>query len=284
MKVYTTQPFQIVYSLFEHEYLGYLFESFVVQVNSKGQLTLQHQNISAKNAEEFSARLDATDFKLINLTDQIQQDAVLKKFSTKKLSVADFFLKTYDAGKGDKPTQDAIDLYVQHRMAKILDLLAGKQVFIMGKDGEPTWKTIAVAPQKASILFHFRRNEDNTHYFPTIKYQHEKLEFQHRNATLICNEPAWLLLDNVLYSFQKEVDGKKLQPFLNKKFIVIPRKVEETYYQKFVAPLVESFDVYAKGFDIKSEQYSPNPFLTFTELTDIDAAPQLFGSSPTLTG
>ncbi|MDQ4141601.1 MAG: SNF2-related protein [Bacteroidota bacterium] len=284
MKVYTTQPFQIVYSLFEHEYLGYLFESFVVQVNPKGQLTLQHQNIAAKNAAEFSARLDATDFKLINLTDQIQQDAILKKFSTKKLSVADFFLKTYDPEKGDKATQEAIESYVQHRMAKILELLGGKQVFIMGKDGEPTWKQISVAPQKASILFHFRRNEDNTHYFPTIKYQNEKLEFQNRNATLICNEPAWLLLDNVLYSFQKEVDGKKLQPFLNKKFIVIPRKVEETYYQKFVAPLVESFDVYAKGFDIKSEKYNPNPFLTFSEITDVDATPQLFGTSTSRLG
>jgi len=86
------------------------------------------------------------------------------------------------------------------------------------------------------------------------------------------------LLDSVLYSFQKEVDGKKIQPFLSKKFIVIPRKVEETYYQKFVAPLVESFDVYAKGFDIKSEKYNPNPFLTFTELTDVDTTPQLFGT------
>ncbi|RDC65743.1 hypothetical protein AHMF7616_04373 [Adhaeribacter pallidiroseus] len=133
MKVYTTQPFQIVYSLFEHEYLGYLFESFVVQVNSKGQLTLQHQNVATKNADEFAGRLDATDFKLIHLTDQIQQDAILKKFSTKKLSVADFFLKTYDAEKGDKATQEAIDTYVQHQMAKILELLGGNKYLSWAK-------------------------------------------------------------------------------------------------------------------------------------------------------
>ncbi len=54
MNVSTTQPFQIVYSLYQHEYLGYLFESFVVQVNSKGLLTFQYQNISSKNAAEFS--------------------------------------------------------------------------------------------------------------------------------------------------------------------------------------------------------------------------------------
>lgn len=277
MKVFTTQPFQIIYSLFAHEYLGYLFESFVVQVNSKQQLTLQHQNISPKNADEFAARLDAIDFKLINLIEQIQQEAVVKKFSTKKTSVADFFLKTFDPEKGDKVLQDTICRFVHGRMAKILDLLRHqKQVFIMGKDGEPTWREIKLAPEKASILFHFRRNEENTHYFPTIKYAGEKLEFQYKEAVLVCNDPAWLLLDNVLYSFQKDVDGKKLQPFLNKKFILIPRKVEEAYYEKFVAPLVEQFDVYAKGFDIRSEKFEPSPHLTFSEIAEHDQPPQLF--------
>ncbi|MDX5347177.1 MAG: DEAD/DEAH box helicase, partial [Hymenobacteraceae bacterium] len=266
MKVYTTQPFQIIYSLFEHEYLGFLFESFVVQVNSKQQLTLQHQNISAKNADEFASGLDATDYKLIPLIDQIQQDAVLKKFSNKKTTPADFFLKVYDPAKGDKELQQAINQYIQTRMGKILELLTTKLVFIMGKDGEPTWKQIQLAPEKATVLFHFRRNDDNTHYFPTIKYSGQKLDFQYKNATLICHEPAWLLLDDVVYSFEKKVDGKKLQPFLNKKFIVIPKSVEEDYYRKFVAPLVEQFDVYAKGFDIKSETYNPSPFLTFSEV------------------
>ena len=51
MKVSPDQPFQIVYSLFEHEYLGFLFESFVIQLNEKGNLTFSHQNISAQNAD-----------------------------------------------------------------------------------------------------------------------------------------------------------------------------------------------------------------------------------------
>ncbi|WP_439880789.1 SNF2-related protein [Pontibacter sp. MBLB2868] len=270
MKVYTTQPFQVIYSLFEHEYLGYLFESFVVQVNSKGQLTLQHQNISAKNADEFASRLDANDFKLIQLIDQIQQDAVLKRFAAKKMSTVDFFLKVYDPEKGDKNLQDTISHYIQGRMGKILDLLRNKMTFIMGKDGEPTWKRISIAPEKATVLFHFMRNTDNTHYFPTIKYEGQKLEFQYKNASLICYEPAWLMLNDVVYSFEKAVDGKKLQPFLNKKFIVVPRSVEENYYRKFVAALVESFDVHAKGFDIQSEKYEPRPFLHFSEIAATD--------------
>ncbi|MBF9253044.1 DEAD/DEAH box helicase family protein [Pontibacter sp. 172403-2] len=280
MKVYTTQPFQVIYSLFEHEYLGYLFESFVVQINTKGQLTLQHQNISAKNADEFASRLDASDFKLITLIDQIQQDTVLKRFSSKKVSPVDFFLKVYDAGKGDKALQETISHYIQGRMGKIMELLRHKMTFIMGKDGEPTWKRIQLAPEKATVLFHFMRNQDNTHYFPTIKYGGQKLEFQYRDAALICYEPAWLLLNDTVYSFEKAIDGKKLQPFLNKKFIVVPRSVEENYYSKFVAPLVESFDVHAKGFDIRAEKYKPSPFLTFTEIKGADAPALLTRAKP----
>jgi hypothetical protein len=265
MKVSTSQPFQIVYSLLEHEYLGYLFESYVVQRNAKGQLTLQHQTVSGKNAPEFADGLDTTDFELITLTDQIQQDAVIKEFSAKKTTPADFFFKTYDPDKGDKGLQDEICRYVQERMGQILSRLHGKQVFIMGKDGEPTWHEIGLASEAASILFHFRRNDDNTHYFPTIQYQGQKLDFQYKNAVIVCEHPAWLLLNDVLYYFRHDVDGKKLRPFLNKKFIVIPRQVEESYFQRFVAPLVESFDVHARGFDIRSERYVARPQLTFSD-------------------
>lgn len=272
MKVYTTQPFQVIYSLFEHEYLGYLFESFVVQINTKGQLTLQHQNISAKNADEFASRLDDKDFKLIALIDQIQQDAVLKKFSPKKLSPADFFLKVYDPEKGDRNMQEAISHYIQVRMGKILEMLEDRRTFIMGKDGDPAWKEIQVAADKATVRFHLHRNEDNTHYYPTIKYKGEKLNFQYRNAALICYEPAWLMLDEVVYSFENGIDGKKLQPFLNKKFILIPRSVEENYYRKFVTSLVESFDVKPNGFEIKPQKYRPQPHLNFSEIKSAEVS------------
>ncbi|TGD77926.1 DEAD/DEAH box helicase [Hymenobacter wooponensis] len=282
MKVSTSQPFQIVYSLLEHEYLGYLFESYVVQRNQRGQLTLQHQTVSAKNAPEFADGLDIIDFELIALTDQIQQDVVMKEFWPKKTTPAEFFLKIYDPEKGDKALQETICQYVQERMGQILERLQGKLVFIMGKDGEPTWREMRVATEPASVLFHFRRNEDSTHYFPTIQYKGQKLDFQYKNAVIVCEQPAWLLLGDVLHNFHKDVDGKKLKPFLNKKFIVIPRQVEESYFQRFVAPLVESFDVHARGFDIRSERYVARPHLTFSDApgTTVVAAETVRASGP----
>ena len=108
MRVSPTQPFQIVYSLLNHEFLGYLIEAFVVQRNSRGELTLQNQTLSIQNVGEFSSGFDRNDVDLVTLIDSIQQDAIVKKFNTRKLSAIDFFLKIYDPTKGDKALQEEI--------------------------------------------------------------------------------------------------------------------------------------------------------------------------------
>jgi SNF2 family DNA or RNA helicase len=79
------------------------------------------------------------------------------------------------------------------------------------------------------------------------------------------------------YHFDKNVDGKKLKPFLFKKFIVIPKSMEDTYYQKFIAPLIAQFDVFAKGFEIRTEQYETKPILMISEQFIGSKSAALFG-------
>ncbi|MFN0047652.1 MAG: ATP-dependent helicase, partial [Cytophagales bacterium] len=279
MKVSNTQPFQIIYSLFEHELLGFLFECYIVQVNSLGNLTLQHQNVSLKSAKEFSDGLDEKDFELIRLIDAIQPEAIFNKHGEKKLKLNDFFLKIYDKVKGNEELQDLIENNLEKYKAQIMELLYEKRVFIMGTDGEPTWREVVVEKDKATVLFHFYRNEVNTHYLPTIKHHGARVEFQYKGAKLICSKPAWLLCEEKVYTFEKEVEGTKLKPFLNKKFIEIPRRIEQDFFQKFGKNLIASFDVYAKGFDIKVESAHPVAVLTFSELQTVNSSPSLFGNA-----
>jgi len=276
MKVSTERPFKIIYSLYLHEYLGYLFESFAVQLDEHEQFTFEHQNISSQNAEEFASELTKEDYELIRLMDVMQQKAVINRFHKKKIKTPEFFYKVYEGNsERNQQLRQEIDAYLEDLRARVLPLLKGKRLFEMSNDGEPVGKEIEVLKEKATVLFHFRRNEDNTHYFPTIKHAGNKVDFQYKNAYIICKEPAWMVLDNKLYSFAKNVDGNKLNPFLNKKFIMIPRKVEDSYYRKFVAPLVASYDVYAKGFDIKTERHEPVPQLNFYEVNH--RQPELVG-------
>lgn len=277
MKVAPTQPFRIVYSILEHEFLGYLIEAFVVQLNGRGELTLQNQTLSTQNVGEFVKGLDKGDLHLVELLETIQQDAILKKFNTRKLPAVDFFLKVYDPHKGDKSLQEAICLHIESVKARVLEQLPGKPLYIMGNDGNPAWSPVEWMPEPARVYFHFVRNVDSTHYFPIIRYgdrvpvgdgtesRSARVEFQHKDALLLCDDPAWLLVNDRIYHFARHVEGKKLRPFLNKNHIVIPRNIEEQYYQRFVVPLIASYDVRANGFEIRQEAMSPVPVLTVSE-------------------
>ena len=276
MKVSPLQPFQIVYSLLDHEFLGYLIEAFVVQRNSRGELTLQNQTLSTQNVGEFAKGLDERDFELVKLIDSIQQDAIVKKFNTRKLAAVNFFLKIYDPQKGDKLVQEAICSYLEHIKAQIMALMPEKPFYIMGNDGNPAWEPINWMPEPARVHFHFIRNNDSTHYFPIIRYptssrqdgqvETERVDFQFKGALMICDEPAYMMVTNRLYHFSKNVDGKKLRPFFTKNHIVIPRNIEQQYYERFVTQLIAAYDVYAKGFEIRAEVLEPTPVLTVSEM------------------
>lgn len=285
MKVSAAQPFQIIYSLYQHEYLGYIFESFIVHLDEKGKLTYQHQNISHKNAREFSKGLDSRDFELIEMMDGMSQDAVLKHFSKKTMKPDEFFSRVFKKDKGDELLQEQIEAFMEKRRAAVLEKLKGKMLFEMGNDGEPTWRKVEVLEKRANIQFHFRRSEESTNYYPTITYDGKRIDIPNPNAYLICKQPAWMVLNGKLYGFDKPVDGRKLLPFLVKKHVVIPKNLEETYYNRFVAPLIASFDdIEAQGFEINKNEYDPHPLLSISELPPASSkdVPSLFeGSSET---
>ncbi len=278
MKVSAAQPFQIIYSLYQHEYLGYIFEPFIVHLNDKGELTFQHQNISAKNAREFSKGLDPRDFELIETIDTMHQDNLMKHLGKKNMKPEEFLAKTFNKQKGDELLQNEIETYLEKRRGAVLEKMKGKMLYEMGNDGEPTWRKVEVLEKRASIQFHFKRTPENTNYYPTILYDDKKVDIPNPHAYLICRNPAWMVVGGKLYGFDKHVDGKKLQPFLTKPFVVIPRNLEETYYDRFVKPLIASFDeIDAQGFEIIKSEYDPHPLLTLSELAAVDTSQNLFG-------
>lgn len=283
MKVSASQPFQLIYSLYQHEYLGYIFESFIVHLDEKGRLTYQHQNISSKNAREFSKGLDARDFELIEIMDSMNQDAVLRHFSKKIMKPDEFFVKVFKKDKGEERLlQEQIEAYMEKRRAAVLEKIKGKQLYEMGNDGEPTWRKVEVVEKRASVKFHVIRTDENTTYYPTITCNEKKIEIPTTAAYMVCKHPAWMVVNGKLYGFDKPLDGKKLVPFLTKKSIVVPKNLEENYYKNFITSLVASFDdIEVHGFEIVKNSLEPHPLLTISELPQVGAkeAPGLFGET-----
>ncbi|MEO6521723.1 MAG: SNF2-related protein [Mucilaginibacter sp.] len=256
LRVDSSKPCQIVYSVCKHEYLGYVIEPHIVQLNPNGEFSLTHQRLFSNTAKEFTNCLDDADIKLIRILDDLEQGAIIRKYHKKAIRPIEFFAKIFN-----DQFLDTIRPKMEKRMVEALGMLHHKQVYQMSKEGYPAGKKLQIATEEATVLFHFRRNEEEIRYFPTIKYQGMRIEFMFKNAEIISNHPAWMLLDDTLYYFDKDIEGKKLFPFLNKRYIAIPKSSEQSYFEKFVAPLIEKHHVYAEGFTINNEKHEATPVL-----------------------
>jgi hypothetical protein len=205
LRVDSSKPCQIIYAIARHDYLSYVIEPHVVQLNPNGEFSFTHQRLFSNTAEEFAQCIDDADRKLIKILEDIEQGNIIKKFYKKPIRPFEFFAKIFN-----DQLFDTIRPKIERKLVEALALLGSgnKQIYLMSKEGYPAGRKVHIADEPASVLFHFRRSEDEIRYFPTIKYQGLRIEFMFKDAEVICNHPAWMLLDDTLYYFDKEIEGK----------------------------------------------------------------------------
>ena len=90
LRVNSSSPCKIVYSLCKHEFLGYLIEPHIVQLNPQGDFSLTYQRLFTHTAKEFNKHLTDVDFKLIKILDEMEQDYIIKKYHKKAFSASSF--------------------------------------------------------------------------------------------------------------------------------------------------------------------------------------------------
>ena len=263
VRVDSKKPCKLVYSLCKHPYMGFVIEPHIVQLNANGAYSLSHQKLYSQTAKEFDACLDEDDYKLIKLLDQLDQEFVIKKHYKEKIRPAAYFEKIWN----EKIFQ-IVRPILEKKIVEALRQIKQKPFFEMGKDGDPVFKRLKINEDLATVLFHFRRSPEGTRYFPTIKLNGVRMEFMFKEAEIITSSPAFMLLGAQLIQFDQELDGKKLMPFLNKRFVDIPKTAEASYYKKFIAPLIERHHVYAEGFQIITEQFEAFPIIKIIHAWD----------------
>ena len=260
MEVINTKPFEVVFTFTRHPNLGVLVEANAVQLLENGNPSLTYQRIREKTADYFG--LNPEQKHVVEIIEGLEDEAIKKRFykGTKKIKAADYFIKNFD-----EDAKKTVLEFVETELLKILREIKNYQMYWAGKTGEPMGGgLIEFHNEPSTPLFHFRRDEEGMNYFVTIKHRGEKVHFCDPESELLTSQPAWLLTPNKLLFFGANVEGKKIKPFLKKKFIHIDPHQEAAYMQKFVGPLLENHDVFALGFDIVTDQLEVKPVLKLT--------------------
>lgn len=259
MEVVNTKPFEVVFTFVRHPQMGVLVEANAVQLLENGNPSLTFQRIREKTADYFG--LNPEQKRVVEIIEGFENEAIVKQFykGTRKIKPADFFVKYYD----DDTKKNVLN-FIESELLKVIKEIKNYQMYWASKTGEPMGSKIDFYNEPSTPLFHFRRDEEGMNYFVTIKHRGEKVHFCDPDSELLISQPAWLLTPNQLLFFGANVEGKKIKPFLKKKFIHIDPHQEAAYMQKFVGPLLENHDVYALGFDIVTDQLEVQPLLKLT--------------------
>ncbi len=257
MEVVNSKPFEVVFTFVKHPYFGILVEANAVQLLENGKHSLTYQRIREKNADYF--KLNDAQKKAVSIIETFEVDHIISRFikSTKPVKARDFFVKHFTPD-----IEPVIRTYIEKQLWLVLTIIKDFPLYYSTKPGDVTENQITFMEEPASVLFHFRRDETGTNYFITIKQSGEKVNFFDNDSNILINQPAWLLTSEKLIFFPNYVDGKKIKPFLTRKFIHIDPHQEASYMDKFVKPLLENNDVYAVGFDIVTEQLEAKAVLS----------------------
>jgi hypothetical protein len=96
LRVDSTKPCQIIYAIAKHEYLSYVIEPHIVQLNPNGEFSLTHQRLFSNTAKEFVHCIDDLDIKLIKILEEMEQGNLIKKFYKKPIRPFEFFTKIFN--------------------------------------------------------------------------------------------------------------------------------------------------------------------------------------------
>ncbi len=271
MAVQVDQPFKLVYSLNPFSPTGPVIEPFVVQLNEWGNPTLSYQRIHESNIYSYYKRLAKVDEDLIKIMDEYSHQALARRFSKKNKNRPAEFLQI-ELTEDFK--QQVIQPYIEKRMVQVLSLIKAEHgwLYMNSKSGNPTSREITILEEPASVHFHFIKQAQGTTYYPTIKQAKTGLiKLSATFSQLITLKPCWALVDQHLISFQDDLDGKKLKPFIKRGSLQIPERSEPEFYRKFIPQVIENHYVDATGFSIKKERLSPKPVLCLTK--DMEGVP-----------
>ncbi len=245
--------------LSEHHRWGHILIPCMLEpVPGKDYLTV-HDHITGDNLRQYEGELTETHVKLVKWIDQYS-DKEMAHVMRRKTSAREFVqsLTTDMIATEIRP-------YIERRLLHCFDLLPGSGIRIFMKDTpQRIYLELEIfydsKPAEAIFNFHYHP-EEGLRYFLSVLYQGKEISLLGKRLIPLVNQPSVMVLDNRLLHF-KDIDSKKLTPFVTKEYIAVPKQVEEKYFKTFVLENIRKFRTKVQGFIIQDEPSEPVPVIS----------------------
>ncbi len=250
---------KLAFTIVEHPLWGMIIDACAVKVGKNKTFFYEAKKITKNNLTHWFDEVGEAKSQIINIIDNYSDDNISKRFVKTNERSIDFF-KRIEKSFVEKHIRPIID----KSLSEIVDILVKNNIdlFFQGSPGSLiNEQPVKIFKNPVSPVFNFERSNNKTYYHLTLSTEDQNISLTNQDAKVLSNNPCLLLIKNRLYRFEKNFDSKKLIPFFDKEYIVIPAKHEKSYYESFVKNAIKHYNVEAQGFKIEEINNEPVPYL-----------------------
>lgn len=246
-----TKSFQFCFDIsFEKNLNVYIPTAYIIE--NTDDIKYLDKKASADVLESFGVlfeNLDSNTKKILTACDSLKPDFIFKKFSAKIKSA-----KTIADLQKDSKIEFAIRQHLKFNLESFYNLIVKEQFpFSANMSAEKDfyrWR-VNTNPLEFEPQIQFDKHAEGITYTLSLKEDETTFLPMNKNVDILLDEPGWLIIDKKLGRL-KELNAKKLSPFLKKKSIEIPSKLVDNYFKNFIPEIAKKIDIEATGFEIES--------------------------------
>lgn len=250
---------RFVLTLTEHRALGFVFAPYFIRRERKNEQYVIYDRVTLQNIDSYKGILNPEEQQLVKQIEEYNDNTLTKLFSKKKITSREFI-----ASIDDEMFEKQIRPYIERRMEKCIDILKYNPIPIYQKilhNSIYESDKLQVIDEEGNTLFNFVRDENGLRYNLSILHDGEVLKLKDSDGIVAVNQPCFFMLRNNLFIF-RDINGRKLLPFLDKEHVVIPKQTEKKYLDSFVKNTIRDFNVNVEGIEIQHVEAKPKPIVS----------------------
>ena len=171
--------------------------------------------------------------------------------------------------KTDEKTLKSVRAYIDKIVERIIRLIMEADLLLFLRESRwdnPHKKNrIHLGQERVKPLLGFFRSDENIRYRLRLSLGDEIIIPSESELKVITEQPALILIDNVLYYLIDNFSGTRLKPFLQKEEVIIPRQNEAAYFRTFILKNICNEDIEVEGFDVVEPEISKKVMLSLEQ-------------------
>jgi len=245
-----TKSFQFCFDISLEKNLNvYIPTAYIVENTS--EIKYLDKKASPDVLESFGIifdNLDSNSKRILTACDSLKPEFIFKKFGAKIKSA-----KTIADLQKDSKIEFAIRQHLKFNLSSFYDLIVKEQFPLslnLGPEKDFYRSRISIEPLDFEPQIQFDKHAEGITYTLSLKENETIFPPMDSKVDILLDEPGWLIINKKLGQL-KELNSKKLMPFLKKKSIEIPSKLVDDYFKSFIPQIAKKIDIEATGFEIE---------------------------------